>query len=171
MANEPIEERSDQELALWLLERMKDSAEFFATVRAARVKGRPDVLDESEHIERHAKRLRKLYQGDGDDTVEAPASLAGAIDEITARDVLSGREELIEKALQAYLDTHPKGAAGLPMEWQTTFDAARAEIEAKTSGTFEPEFVRNLAQAARQEIEQERLAEQARNAAAREHGA
>ena len=159
------DQRSDTDLALWMLERMQDSAEFFATVRAARVNGRPDVLDEPQYIERHSERLRKLYQGDSEDTVEAPVSLAGVLDEIAARDVLSGREELIEKALQAYLDAHPKGAQGLRSDWQTTFDAARAEIEGRTSGAFEPGFVQSLAAAARQE-----LARDAERAPGRDHG-
>jgi len=144
--------KSDQELALWMLERMRDSEEFLGVIRAARTAGARDVLDAPDYVARHKGRLKPLYQSDDSDTEEAPAALASLIDEIVARDMLSSREELLEKALKAYLDTHPKGAEGLPAEWQTTFEAARAEIEGKTSGAFEPGFVAGLADAARHEI-------------------
>jgi hypothetical protein len=162
MVNEPTG-RTDKELALWMLERMQDSAEFLGVIRDARTKGKRDVLDTPDYAALHRGRLKKLYQSDTDDTVETPASLAGAIDEIAARDLLSGREELIEKAIAAYLDTHPKGAAGLPKEWETTFDSARAEIEGKTKGAFKPGFVADLAAAARLEMDRQSTAEQARS--------
>jgi len=144
--------KSDRELALWMLERMRDSEEFLGVIRAARTAGKRDVLDTPGYVARHQGRLKKLFQSDTDDTEEAPAALASLIDEIVARDMLSGREELLEKALKAYLDSHPKGTEDLPAEWQTTFEAARAEIEGKTSGAFEPGFVAGLADAARRDI-------------------
>jgi len=146
--------KSDQELALWMLERMRDSEEFLGVLRSARTVGSRDVLDTPDYVARHKGRLKKLYQSDSDDTEETPAALGGLIDEIVARDMLSSREELLEKALKAYLDSRPLGAQGLLAEWQTTFDAARAEIEGKTHGAFEPGFVAGLAAAARREIEQ-----------------
>ncbi len=145
--------KTDQELALWMLERMRDSEEFLGVIRAARTAGTRDVLDTPGYVARHQGRLKKLYQSDSEDPVESTARLSSVIDELVARDLLSSREELMEKALKAYLDRHPKGAEGLPAEWQTTFDAARAEIEGKTQGTFEPGFVAALAGAARQELE------------------
>ena len=163
MANDEMN-RTDKELALWMLERMQDSAEFFGTLRAARVKGKHDILDAPEYINNHTSRLKKLYQSDDDETVDAPPSLASTIDEITARDLLSSREEFIEKAIAAYLDTHPKGASGLTSEWQTTFESARAEIEGKTQGAFKPGFVADLAAAARVELDRQSAAEQARAA-------
>jgi hypothetical protein len=147
--------KSDQELALWMLERMRDSEEFLGVIRAARTNGTRDVLDTPDYVTRHRGRLKKLYQTDSDDTEETPAALGGLIDEIVARDMLSSREELLEKALIAYLDSHPLGAQGLPAEWQTTFDAARAEIEGKTKGAFEPGFVAALAAAARKEMDRQ----------------
>ena len=108
-----------------------------------------------DYVARHKGRLKKLYQSDDSDTEEVPPALASLIDEIVERDMLSSREDLLEKALKAYLDSHPKGAEGLPAEWQTTFDAARAEIEGKTQGAFEPGFVAGLAAAARKEMEQQ----------------
>lgn len=162
MANEP-NGRSDQELALWMLERMKDSADFLGTLRAARVKGKRDILDEPQYVDRHKGRLKKLYQGDDEETVDAPVSLAGTLDQIAARDLLSSREELIEKAIAAYLDTHPKGAEGLPSGWQTTFDLARAEIEGKSQGAFKPGFVAELAASARKEMAREAEAARARD--------
>jgi hypothetical protein len=145
-----------------MLERVKDSDEFLGTLRAARIAGKRDLLDEPRYVDRHKSKLKKLYQSDDEETVDAPPSLAGAIDEIAARDLLSSREELIEKALLAYIDAHPKGAEGLPTGWQTTFDAARAEIEGRTSGAFEPGFVADLAAAARREMARERTADQQR---------
>lgn len=156
--------KSDQELALWMLERMRDSEEFLGVIRAARTAGKRDVLDMPGYVARHQGRLKKLYQSDSDDTEETPAALASLIDEIIARDMLSGREELLEKALKAYLDSHPRGAEGLPAEWQTTFDAARAEIEGTTHGAFEPGFVAGLAATARKEMEQQAALERDRSA-------
>jgi len=150
-----LSNKSDQELALWMLERMRGSEEFLGVIRAARMAGTRDVLDAPDYVTRHKSRLKKLYQTDADDSEETPASLAGLIDEIVARDMLSSREELLEKALKAYLDSHPLGAEGLPAEWQTTFDAARAEIEGRTQGAFEPGFTAGLAAAARQELERQ----------------
>ncbi len=144
--------KTDAELALWMLERMQNSEAFFADIRAARTAGTRDVLDTPQDIARHTSRLKKLYQSDSDDTEEAPAALAGLIDEIVARDALSSREELIEKALMAYLEKHPRGVEGLPPDWQTTIDAARAEIEGTTNGAFGPGFVAGLAAAARTEL-------------------
>jgi hypothetical protein len=154
--------KSDSELALWLLERMQNSEEFFAEIRAARIAGKRDVLDTPNDVARHKARLKKLYQADSDDGEETPAALAGLIDEIVARDALSSREELLEKALKAYVEKHPRGMEGLPPHWQTTIDAARDEIQGKTHGAFEPGFVAKLADAARREIEQQASKDQSR---------
>jgi hypothetical protein len=70
---------------------------------------------------------------------------------VIERDLLSSRAELLEKALRAYLDSHPQDSAGLRSGRQTTIEAARDEIEGKTSGAFEPGFVGRLAEAARQD--------------------
>ena len=163
MANEPTG-RSDKELALWMLDRMRDSEEFLGVIRAARTAGRPDILDTPDYVSRHKDRLKKLYQSDDEEDIEAPASLAGTIDEIAARDLLSGREELIEKALAAYIERHPKGAEGLPKDWQSTFDLARAEVEGQSSGAFKPGFVAELAAAARTELDRQAAAERTRDA-------
>ena len=106
--------KSDQELALWMLERMRDSEEFLGVIRAARTAGKRDVLDMPDYVARHKGRLKKLYRSDSDDTEEVPPALAGLIDEIVERDMLSSREDLLEKALKAYLDSHPKGAKACP---------------------------------------------------------
>jgi hypothetical protein len=156
--------KSDRELALWMLERMRDSEEFLGVIRAARTAGKRDVLDMPDYVARHKGRLKKLYQSDDSETEEVPPALAGLIDEIVERDMLSSREDLLEKALEAYLDSHPKGAEGLPAEWQTTFDAARAEIEGKTQGAFEPGFVAGLAAAARKEMDRQAAQERERSA-------
>lgn len=147
--------KSDQDLALWMLDKMRDSEEFLGVIQAARVAGTPDVLDTPDYIARHKQRLKRLYQSDEEAPVEVPASVAGVIEEIAARDMLSGREEVIEKALAAYLDRHPEGTKDLPSDWQSTFEAARAEIEGKTQGAFEPGFTARLAAAARMEMERQ----------------
>ena len=160
--------RSDKELALWMLDKMRDSEEFLGVLKAARVSGRPDVLDTPDYVAKHKGRLKKLYQGDTDDTVGAPASVAGTMDALAARDLLSSREELIEKALAAYLDRHPKGKEGLPKDWQTTFDLARAEIEGQSKGAFKKGFVRDLASAARAELDRQAVAAEKSRAAGRD---
>lgn len=147
--------QSDRDLALWMLDKMRDSEEFLGVLRAARMAGKTDILDTPDYVARHKGRLKKLYQGEGDDTVDVPSSLAGEVEAVANRDLISSREELFEKMLRAYIDQHPKGAEGLPPEWQTTFEQARAEIEGRTSGAFEPGFVERLAQAARQELARE----------------
>ncbi len=146
--------RSDRELALWMLDQMRESEEFLAMLRAARRQGRRDILDTRADFAPHQKRLAKLFKGDEDAAVgDAPPALVGVIEEVIARDLMSGREEFLEKALAAYLEQHPRGSEGLPVEWQTTIEAARAEIEGRTSGAFEPGFAGKLADAARKEIE------------------
>lgn len=150
------EMRSERELALWMLEQMRESEEFLGVLRAARRRGERDVLDTPDYAEQHQGRLAKLFQGEEDEEpAEVPAALAGVIEEVIARDLLSGREEFFEKALRAYLDAHPRGAQGLPEGWTTTFEAARDEIEGLTQGAFEPGFVGKLAEAAREELAQE----------------
>lgn len=157
--------RSDKELALWMLDKMRDSEKFLGVLKAARAAGEPDVLDTPDYVARHKGRLAKLYQSDGEETTDMPASTAAAIDQLVDRDLLSSREELIEKALAAYLDRHPKGRKGLPADWQSTFDLARDEIEGRTKGAFHKGFVAELAAAARTELDR-----QAEAAKAREHG-
>lgn len=158
--------KSEQELALWMLDRMRDSEEFLGVIQAARLAGAPDVLDSPDYVARHKQRLKRLYQSDEEEPIDVPASLAGVIEEIAARDMLSGREEVIEKALAAYLELHPESAKNLPKDWQSTFEAARSEIEGKTQGAFEPGFTATLAAAARLEMEREATADRA---AGKEH--
>lgn len=156
MANEPgnlpKQGASDKELALWMLARMRDSEEFLGVIRAARTAGQRDALDAPEYIDLHQKRLAPLYQGETEELVEAPATLAAMMEALAKRDLLAGREDLIEKAIAAYIATHPDGDTGLPKEWQSTFDAAEAEVEGLTQGAFKPGFVAELATAARSEI-------------------
>ncbi len=156
MASDPIfaphKDMADKVLALWMLQRMRDSEEFLGVLRKARSAGTRDVLDTPEYVARHKGRIAKLYQSDTEDDVDASPSTVAAIEEIVRRDLLSGPEEFIEKAIAAYIEAHPRGAEGLPKDWQTTFEAARAEIEGHTSGAFEQGFTAGLAESARQEL-------------------
>jgi len=154
----------DKELALWQLDRMRDSEEFLAVIQKARIAGKADILDEPEYVARHKRNAARLYQSGTDEDVEVPISVAAKIEALMQRDMLSSPEEFIEKALAAYIERHPRGAEGLPREWQSTFDAARAEIEGKTSGAFEPGFVADLAAAARSELDRQARQEQSRSA-------
>lgn len=162
MANNPSG-MSDQELALWMLEKMRDSEVFLGVLNAARTAGAPDVLDTPEYVARHRDRLKKLYQGEADEDTAVSAGTAASVDELVKRDLLSSREELIEKALAAYLDQHPKGRDGLPQDWQSTFELARAEIEGRTKGAFHSGFVAELAQAARTEMQRQAEAGKSRD--------
>jgi len=156
MANDPTglpkADAGEKELALWMLERIHDSEKFMGLIRDARVAGRADVLDTPNYVALHTKRIAPLYQGAHEEQIETSVELAGLIDKLAERDLLSGREDLIEKALAAYLKAHPKGDAGLPKNWQSTVDLARAEIEGKSSGAFKPGFATELATAARSEL-------------------
>ena len=58
--------RSDRELALWMLDQMRESAAFLAMLRAARRSGRRDILDTREDFDPHTKRLAALFDGDED---------------------------------------------------------------------------------------------------------
>ena len=151
--------RSEPELALWMLERMRDSKEFLGVIQAARLSGRADILDAPEYVAHHKSRLKKLYQGDDEEIIDAPPVLAAKIEAIMRRDMISSVEELFEKALAAYLVRHPDKSVGLPEDWQTTFDLARAEIEGRTSGAFEPGFVAGLAASAREELDRQAAVE------------
>lgn len=145
--------RTERELALWMLDQMQESTAFLAMLRAARRNGRRDILDTREDFDPHRKRLAALFDGEEYAGVsDAPAALVGVIDEVMQRDLLSGREEFLERALGAYLEQHPLGTQGLPVGWQTTIEAARDEIEGRTQGAFEPGFTGKLAAIARDEL-------------------
>lgn len=108
----------------------------------------------------HTEHLKKLHQGEEEEVVEVPASIAGTIVALVERDLLSGPEELLEKALAAYIErTHDRG---VPRDWQPTIELARAEIEGRTSGKFHPGFVAELAGAAREEMSRQAGREQDR---------
>lgn len=152
---------SERQLALWMLDKMRDSETFLGVLRKARMRGALHVLDKPDIIARHTARLRPLHEGDEEEEVEVPISLAAKMAAIMERDMLSGPEELIEKALAAYIErTNDKG---LPKDWQTTIEMARAEIEGRTSGMFPAGFVAELAGAAREEMAREAEAERARD--------
>lgn len=153
---------TERDLALWMLEQMKDSEEFLADVRAARMKGKRDILDEPQIVDRHKGRLKTLFQGGDDEDVEVPPGVAAKIEGLVARDVLSSREELIEKALAAYIAQHPEAAKDLPLNWQSTIDLARAEVEGRTTGAFREGFVGELAAAARGEMDRQAEVERSR---------
>jgi hypothetical protein len=158
----------EKELALWMLNKMRDSEHFLDVIRAARKAGAPDILDTPDYLARHKTRLAKLYQDSEDDPVEAPQGVAARAVALEKRDLLSSREELIEKALAAYLDQHPRGAENLPKEWATTFDLAQAEIEGRVTGAFQKGFVAELAQAAREEMAREAAKSRDRSRGARD---
>ena len=151
----PRADATDKDLALWMLARMRDSETVIGVIKAARGAGRRDVLDSPEYVTRHTARLKKLYQADSEDDTPVSASTAAKIEAVMKRDLLSSREELIEKAIASYIAQHPDGALGLPVGWQTTFDAARDEIEGRTAGAFEPDFAGSLAATARQDMTRE----------------
>lgn len=156
----PHKDMADKELALWMLERMKDSQEFLGIIQKARFAGSPDVLDTPEYVGRHKQRLRKLYQSDTEGEVSTSVSTVAKIEALMKRDMLSSPEEFIEKALAVYIERH--GSESLPKEWQSTFSAARAEVEGKTSGSFEAGFTASLAKSAREELVRESTAERGR---------
>lgn len=153
MAGDPSLPRADmpdKELALWMLQRMRDSAGFMDVLRNARVQGKRDVLDTPAYVARNGKRVANLFQSDTEEDVAAASSTAQTIEEIMRRDLISSPEEFLEKAIAAYIEKH--GAKDLPAEWQSTFEAAQAEIEGRTQGVFEAGFVEKLAGAAREEL-------------------
>lgn len=148
----PAATAGDTELALWIVERMRDSERFLGIIRAERRAGNRDVLDTAEYIARHRARLRKLFQSDTDDETPLPPQTAAKMAAIMKRDLLSSPEEVIEKALDAYLQLHPRGLDGIAADRQSVFDAARDEIMRGTSVEFAPGFTARLASAARDEI-------------------
>lgn len=157
------DQMTDQALALWMLDRIRDSEEFLGVIQAARLSGIPDVLDTPHYMSRHRTRLKRLFQDDEEDAVDVPAGLAGTIDALIIRDGLSSAEELIEKAIAAYIERHPRGREGLPPDGLTTFRLARSEIEGKSTGAFRPGFVAGLASLARDELARVAAADRARN--------
>ena len=148
----PHKDASDQDLALWMLERMRDSKEFLSVLQKARKTGKQDVLDTPDYVTRHKARLAKLYTSDTEDDVPVSPTTRAKIELLMKRDMLSSPEEFIEKALAAYIEKHPRGAEGIEGHWQSTFDAARAEIVGQTQGMFEPGFTAGLATSAREEL-------------------
>ena len=151
MANN-MTDASDKELALWMLDRMRDSDEFLGVIRAARSAGEPHILDTPDIAAQHTSRLAPLYQGDTEVALEASDALVAAMEKTKARNLLSCDEELLEKALAAFLAAHPKNGEGAPSDWPATFDLAKDEIEGRTNGAFKAGFVAELASAARVEL-------------------
>lgn len=156
MANEtqamPSITAPDPVLALWMLERMRDSEQFLGVLRAARSSGQRDVLDTPDYVALHRQRLGKLFKAEADDDTPLPPATAAKIAAVMKRDLLSSPEEFLEKALEAYLQLNPRGLDGIDVERRSVFEDARAEIEGRTTGEFEPGFVAGLASAARAEI-------------------
>lgn len=143
---------NEAELALWMLERMRDSERFLAVIKAARVAGRRDVLDAFDYVDGHRVRLKKLFQSSSGDDAPLPPATAKKVAAIMKRDLLSSPEEVLEKALDAYLQLNPRGLDEIDAERQSAFDAARDEIEGRTSGEFRPGFASDLAATAREEL-------------------
>lgn len=98
--------------------------------------------------------VEKLYQSPVRETVEVPVELAGLIEAAADKDILSGREELPEKALAAYIEQ--RGRDGLPKDWQTILASARNEVEGRSSGDYEPDFLKQVADAGRREQDPQR---------------
>jgi hypothetical protein len=161
-SNQPKAGASDKELALWMLERMRDSEGFLGVIRSARSAGGTDILDTPDYVARHKARLAPLYQGADEETVDVSDTVATLLEKLGARDLASCNEELLEKALAAYIAKHPKGGEGLPSDWPSTFDAARAEIEGRTKGAFKPGFTAELAASARAEMARQAGADKSR---------
>ncbi len=141
--------------------KLANSQGSLAVIREARKQGKRDVLDDPAYVARHRQRLRRLYQSDAEAPVSLPVPIAKVIEAIMSRDLLSSPEELIEKALGAYLDQHPRGREGVAIDWATTPAAVRAEIEAGTAERFDAGFAGRLAEAERKE-ERQRGAEKDR---------
>ena len=156
MANELSEE---QTLALWMIERMRGSEEFLNLIRQQRVAGSPDGLDTPENIARHAERVAPLYRGESGEALDVPEKLAAAMAAVGMRDLLSCPEEMIEKAIAAYLKQHPSGEDDLPTGWKSTFALAEAEVRGEVRGQFAPNFVAALADRAREEQQRMGLAQ------------
>lgn len=151
----PSMSSSDKELALWMLERMRASERFLGVIKAARVAGHRDVLDTHDYVDLHRKRLKKLFQSAAGDDEDLPPATAAKVAAIMKRDLLSSPEEVLEKALDAYLELNPRGLEGVDVERQSLFDLARDEVEGRTSGEFKPGFTGELAAAARNELTQQ----------------
>lgn len=148
----PSMSSSDNELALWMLERMRASEQFLGVIKAARVAGHRDVLDTPDYLALHRERLKKLFQSAAGDDEDLPPASAAKVAAIMKRDLLSSPEEVLEKALDAYLELNPRSIDGLDIERRSLFALARDEIEGRTSGEFNAGFAGELAAAARAEL-------------------
>lgn len=144
---------TEQQLALWMLDRMQNSAEFIDVLRKARVDGAPHFLDSPDLVEPHLEQLRKLHEGDDEEVVDLPPTVIGKLAALMERDLLSGPEEFMEKALAAYIERSGDRSLQPPIE--PTIEMARAEIEGRTTGMFDKGFVAGLAQEAREELARE----------------
>ena len=151
-----ITEQNDKVLALAMLAKIARSETLLSDICTARFAGRRDPLDSPDVVARHASRVKRLYQDSEEGEVGVPVSVAAAIDAATARDVLSCREELVEKAIAAYLQAHPRGTEGLPKDWQTTLALAEQQIEGQVKDAFRDNFVGELAQSERAERDQQK---------------
>lgn len=159
----PGADASDRDLALWMLERMRESDTFLESIRAARSAGGTDMLDRPEYTDAHRVRLAPLFEGDKLSTLDVSETVDAAVTKLKEFQLLSGNEELLEKVLAAFLAKHPKIATTVPADWPSTIDAARAEVEGKTKGRFRAGFTADLASAARRELERNAQADRSKS--------
>ncbi|MBX9924951.1 MAG: hypothetical protein K2Y05_01210 [Hyphomicrobiaceae bacterium] len=129
---------------------MADSDEFLGVLRKARAAGKRDILDTPDYIAKHKARLLKLHKSDSEEDTDITTAAAAWIDALVERDLLSSREEFLDKAIAAYVEKY--GVDHLPGADKSIVDAARDEIEGKTQGAFASGFVATLASAARAEF-------------------
>jgi hypothetical protein len=90
------------------------------------------------------------------------------LERVGEQQLLSCPEEIIEKALAAYLQQNPQAAEAVDDDWPTSFASAEAELEGRTSGAFGPGFLAGLAAAAREERDRLKEAERSRDRDGRE---
>ena len=154
--------KTDKELALWMLDRMADSDEFLGVLRKARAAGKRDILDAPDYSANHNARLLKVHIADIEEETYITNAHAASLKPLVERDLLSSREEFLDKAIAAYVEKY--GADHLPGADRSIVEAARDEIEGKTSGAFEPGFTSGLAAAALIELYRQAAAEKSRDA-------
>lgn len=153
------------EAAHAMLDRIAESEKVLSEVKAARSEGRRDERDRADVLPFHQHRAAALYQGAESEDVALPVETAAVVEGLIERDLLAGREHLVEQCLAAYIAEH--GAEGLPEDWQTTLADARGMVDGKRDGPLDAKLVDRLAKAERRFADQETSASRG----IREHGA
>lgn len=130
-------------LASKALDRIEAGERTLAAIQKARADGRTHDADTPEAVRQHRSDVDVLYAGREKLELELPIEVKAVADALMARDLIAGPEAFFERCLAAYIAE--RGDHGIDKDWQTTVEAARADIAGGGDGRFDSAFAERLA--------------------------